>query len=117
MHETTALRHTLCYLHFHEVEYLVTACLRDDESSALVSHRHARPKTPQTCCKLSILPTCWNLSTSCKKLNCQFHQVATRLLKSVLLQSVICNQLTTSLLTNCNRLVVNKLSQANANAS
>ena len=61
---------------------------------------------------------------------CQFHQVATSLLKSGLLQLVICrlsnslkqpvvclwitnfdNQLNTSLLTTCNRLVVNKLSQ------
>ena len=27
-----------------------------------------QPKTPQTCCKLSILPACCNLSTSCNKL-------------------------------------------------
>ena len=60
---------------------------------------------------------------------CQFHQVATSLLKSGLLQLVICrlviqlvaanlwitsfdNQLLPSLLTTCNKLVVNKLSQA-----
>ena len=54
---------------------------------------------------------------------CLFYQVATSLLKSGLLQLVICrldincqkqldNQLAISLLTTCNRLVVNKLSQA-----
>ena len=63
---------------------------------------------------------------------CQFHQVATSLLKPGLLQFVNCrtcynllkqlaaslwitsfyNQLATSLLTTCNRLVVNKLSHA-----
>ena len=85
---------------------------------------------PQTCCKLltSLLKIFNKLQQTC-----QFHQVATSLLKPGLLQLVISvptcynlleklaaslwitsfdNQLATSLLTTCNRLVINKLSQA-----
>ena len=40
-----------------------------------------RPKTPQACRKLSILPACCNLSTSFPQ-TCQFHQDATSLLRS-----------------------------------
>ena len=68
------------------------------------------------------------MSQDCCKLQqtCQFYPVAKSLLKSGSLQHVICrlltnkstlitssdNQLATSLLTTCNRLFVNKLSQA-----
>ena len=87
-------------------------------------------KTPQTCCKLSILPACCKLLTSCNKLvnfiklqkACQIRLVATchlqtcysllKQLSSSLWITSFENQLATSLLTTCNRLVVNKLSQA-----
>ena len=87
-----------------------------------------QPKTPQDCCKQSILQNCYSLSTS--QQSCKFRQVATRLLKEDLLQLVICglvkifkktcskplgnkfdNQLARSLLTTCNSRVVNRLSQ------
>ena len=32
------------------------------------SNSDTQPETPQTCCKLSNLPACCNLSTSCNKL-------------------------------------------------
>ena len=92
----------------------------------------ARPKTPQTYCKLSILPTCCNLSTSCNKLVnfiklqqvrivkirivaiCHL-QTCYNLLKQLaesLLITSLDNQFATSLLTICDRLVLNKRSQA-----
>ena len=87
--------------------------------------------TPQTCRKLSILPVCYNLSQaatdlsislSCNKsvkirlvLTCHLQTCYNYLLKQLAASPWITsfdNQLETSLLTTCNRLVVNKLSQA-----
>ena len=87
-----------------------------------------QPKTPQTCCKLSILPTCCNLSTSCNKFvnfiklqqvcwnqpcyNLSFADlvqlVETSCKKPVEIINLqqVCWNLATSLLTTCNRLVV-----------
>ncbi len=53
-----------------------------------------QPKTPQTWCKLWILPAQFNLPTSCTKPACLLHQVAV------------------SLLTTCNRLVIIRPEQA-----
>ena len=90
----------------------------------------ALPKTPQTCCKLYILPTCCNLSTRCNSLSilssckksvkirlvaiCHL-QTCYNLLKQFaesLLITSLDNQFATSLLKTCDRLVLNKLSQA-----
>ena len=86
-----------------------------------------QPKTPLTCCKLSVLPACFNLSTnlsissSCNKsvkirlvATCHL-QVCYNLLKKLAASLWITSfddQLATSLLTTCNRLVLGELSQA-----
>ena len=79
-------------------------------------------KTPQTCCKLSMLLQFFNKLQQ----NCQFQRVASHVatfhlqtLLDLLMQLAASlwmknfeNQLSTSLLTTCNKLAINKLSQA-----
>ena len=88
------------------------------------------PKTPQVCCKLSILPACCNLLRSAANLSILSNRnklIKLKLVATCHLQTC-CNlfkklatnlwikslehQLATSLLTTCTRLVVNKLLQA-----
>ena len=84
-------------------------------------------KTPHTRCELSILPTCRQVPTNLSILSSFNMSVKTRLLATFHLQiydnllkqlaaslwiTSFDNQLATSLLTTCNRLAVNKLSQA-----
>ena len=73
-----------------------------------------QPKTPQTCCKLSILPDLLQLVNMLQQAF-QFHQAicylqtSYNLLKQLaasLLITSLDNQLGTSLLTTCNRLVI-----------
>ena len=86
---------------------------------SLTWRRYTQTKTPQTCCKLSILPACRNLSISCNEfvnlINLQL--VICRLVTTCwnkLRQSCWNNQLTTSLLTTCNK-PVDKLQQTCCN--
>ena len=84
----------------------------------------ALPKTPQTCCKLYILPTCCNslsILSSCNnsvkiRLVAICHlQTCYNLLKQLaesLLITSLDNQFATNLLKTCDRLILNKLSQA-----
>ena len=94
-----------------------------------------QPGTPQTCCKLWILPACCKLSTSCSKsvdfINlqkiwksdllqliadlCRYLQTCRKLLKqlaSSLWIRSLDNQLAASLLTTCSTLVIIKPEQA-----
>ena len=67
----------------------------------------AQPETPQTCCKLWILPACYKLSTSCSKSVKMLKQLASSLwIKS------LDHQLAAFLLTTCSRLVIIKPEQA-----
>ena len=80
-----------------------------------------QPKTPQTCCKLWILSACCKLSTSSKSVDfielqpvCE-NQTCCKLLKQLssnLWIKSLDNQLASSLLITCSRLVIIKPEQA-----
>ena len=84
-------------------------------------------KTPQTCCKLSMLLPLVQFFNMKLQQNCQFQRVASHVATQFHLQTLLDllkqlaaslwmknfeNQLSTSLLTTCNKLAINKLSQA-----
>ena len=66
------------------------ACEPVEKKTSILDPENCTAKTPQVCCKLSILPACCKLST-----NFSISSIATSLLKSGLLQLVICRLVTT----------------------
>ena len=112
--------HDLVYIHTRQAETMSGCC----GNRTCNLRNPTKPKTPQICFKLSILQqvaTNLSISSSCNKsvkirlvVTCHL-QTCYNLLKQLaatLWMTSFDNQLVTSLLTTCNRLVVNKLSQA-----
>ena len=67
--------------------FLFGKTIQDISCMIIISYK--QPDTPQTCCKLWILPACWKLSTSWSKsvdFYGRLHQVVANLSKSDLLQ-------------------------------